>query len=182
MILATQAAPTALLGELTPPGDKSISHRALLIGALAVGETAIAGLLEGEDVLRTAAALRALEIGAECILMAKNAVEGVMDADPRDFPDAKKEILPGHRPTPSREKNRIAIGQRALREDRPCRLQVTIEQLQGGRTQRHDSLLASLSDHPNHSGTPIDRTQTQAHQLAHAQSRTVENLQHAPIA
>ena len=42
------------------PGDKSISHRALMVGAIAVGETKIAGLLEGEDVLRTAAALRAL--------------------------------------------------------------------------------------------------------------------------
>jgi 3-phosphoshikimate 1-carboxyvinyltransferase len=45
------------------PGDKSISHRALMFGALAVGETHITGLLEGEDVLRTAAAMRAL--GAE---------------------------------------------------------------------------------------------------------------------
>jgi 3-phosphoshikimate 1-carboxyvinyltransferase len=42
------------------PGDKSISHRALMFGALAVGETHISGLLEGEDVLRTAAAMRAL--------------------------------------------------------------------------------------------------------------------------
>ncbi len=45
------------------PGDKSISHRALMFGALAVGTTDITGLLEGEDVLRTAAAMRAL--GAE---------------------------------------------------------------------------------------------------------------------
>jgi 3-phosphoshikimate 1-carboxyvinyltransferase len=45
------------------PGDKSISHRALMFGALALGETEVHGLLEGEDVLRTAAALRAL--GAE---------------------------------------------------------------------------------------------------------------------
>jgi 3-phosphoshikimate 1-carboxyvinyltransferase len=42
------------------PGDKSISHRALMMGALAVGETEIHGLLEGEDVLRSAAAMRAL--------------------------------------------------------------------------------------------------------------------------
>jgi 3-phosphoshikimate 1-carboxyvinyltransferase len=42
------------------PGDKSISHRALMLGALAVGETRITGLLEGEDVLATAAALRAM--------------------------------------------------------------------------------------------------------------------------
>jgi 3-phosphoshikimate 1-carboxyvinyltransferase len=53
----------ALAGEARVPGDKSISHRALLIGALAVGETEIRGLLEGADVLRTAAAVRAL--GAE---------------------------------------------------------------------------------------------------------------------
>ena len=50
-------------GEIRVPGDKSISHRSLLLGALAVGETVIEGLLEGEDVLRTAAAMRAL--GAE---------------------------------------------------------------------------------------------------------------------
>ena len=54
---------TALSGNVTLPGDKSISHRALMFGALAVGETVIDGLLEGEDVLRTAAAMRAL--GAE---------------------------------------------------------------------------------------------------------------------
>ncbi len=53
----------ALGGGVRIPGDKSISHRALMFGALAVGETRIAGLLEGEDVLRTAAAMTAL--GAE---------------------------------------------------------------------------------------------------------------------
>jgi len=47
------------------PGDKSISHRALIMGALAVGRTRIEGLLEGEDVLRTAAAVRALGASAE---------------------------------------------------------------------------------------------------------------------
>ncbi len=53
----------ALNGRIGVPGDKSISHRALMFGALAVGQTRISGLLEGEDVLRTAAAMRAL--GAE---------------------------------------------------------------------------------------------------------------------
>ncbi len=42
------------------PGDKSISHRAIMLGALAVGETRVTGLLEGEDVLSTAAAMRAM--------------------------------------------------------------------------------------------------------------------------
>jgi len=52
-----------LTGQAKVPGDKSISHRALIFGALAVGETRITGLLEGEDVLDTAKALRAM--GAE---------------------------------------------------------------------------------------------------------------------
>jgi 3-phosphoshikimate 1-carboxyvinyltransferase len=47
-------------GHARVPGDKSISHRALILGALTVGETTIAGLLEGEDVLHTADAMRAL--------------------------------------------------------------------------------------------------------------------------
>ena len=45
------------------PGDKSISHRALILGLLATGETRIEGLLEGDDVLRTAEACRALGAG-----------------------------------------------------------------------------------------------------------------------
>jgi 3-phosphoshikimate 1-carboxyvinyltransferase len=55
----------ALSGSVRVPGDKSISHRSLMVGALAVGETVIEGLLEGEDVLRTAAAMRALGASAE---------------------------------------------------------------------------------------------------------------------
>ncbi|CAN5271551.1 3-phosphoshikimate 1-carboxyvinyltransferase [soil metagenome] len=50
----------ALSGRVRVPGDKSISHRALILGALAVGETRITGLLEGEDVLNTAKAMQAL--------------------------------------------------------------------------------------------------------------------------
>jgi 3-phosphoshikimate 1-carboxyvinyltransferase len=49
-----------LSGTVRVPGDKSISHRALMLSALAVGESRIDGLLEGEDVLATAAALRAM--------------------------------------------------------------------------------------------------------------------------
>jgi 3-phosphoshikimate 1-carboxyvinyltransferase len=49
-----------LAGKVRVPGDKSISHRALILGALAVGETRISGLLEGEDVLNTAKAMQAL--------------------------------------------------------------------------------------------------------------------------
>lgn len=56
-LLSRRARP--LTGALRVPGDKSISHRSLILGGLAVGETSIEGLLEGEDVLATAAAMRA---------------------------------------------------------------------------------------------------------------------------
>ena len=49
-----------LTGKVRVPGDKSISHRALILGALSVGRTRISGLLEGEDVLNTAKSMRAL--------------------------------------------------------------------------------------------------------------------------
>jgi len=54
-----------LRGVAEVPGDKSISHRALILGAMAVGETTVTGLLEGQDVLDTAAAMRAF--GAEVV-------------------------------------------------------------------------------------------------------------------
>ncbi len=63
MAALTARKSTGLKGRIRVPGDKSISHRALIMGALAVGETVVHGLLEGEDVLNTTAALRAL--GAE---------------------------------------------------------------------------------------------------------------------
>ncbi|MFN3425487.1 MAG: 3-phosphoshikimate 1-carboxyvinyltransferase [Novosphingobium meiothermophilum] len=50
----------SLKGRIRVPGDKSISHRSIMLGALAVGETRVTGLLEGEDVLSTAAAMRAM--------------------------------------------------------------------------------------------------------------------------
>ncbi len=66
--MTASAAPTPLesrasgplSGTIRVPGDKSISHRALILGALSVGETRISGLLEGEDVLNTAKSMRTL--------------------------------------------------------------------------------------------------------------------------
>jgi 3-phosphoshikimate 1-carboxyvinyltransferase len=49
-----------LSGKVRVPGDKSVSHRALILGALAVGRTRVSGLLEGEDVLNTAKSMRTL--------------------------------------------------------------------------------------------------------------------------
>ncbi|PCD03885.1 3-phosphoshikimate 1-carboxyvinyltransferase [Sphingomonas spermidinifaciens] len=54
------AAAGPLKGEVTVPGDKSISHRSLMFAGLAIGTSRIRGLLEGEDVLATAAAMRAM--------------------------------------------------------------------------------------------------------------------------
>jgi 3-phosphoshikimate 1-carboxyvinyltransferase len=66
-----------LSGRVRVPGDKSISHRALMLGALAVGRTEISGLLEGEDVLATAAALRAMGAGVEPVAGGRWQVDGV---------------------------------------------------------------------------------------------------------
>jgi 3-phosphoshikimate 1-carboxyvinyltransferase len=67
----------ALHGRVRIPGDKSISHRALILGALAVGITRISGLLEGEDVLNTANAMRALGAQVERSGQGAYRVDGV---------------------------------------------------------------------------------------------------------
>ena len=59
------AAPAPLVGTAPLPGDKSISHRALMLAALAVGESRIEGLCDGADVMATAAALRAMGAAIE---------------------------------------------------------------------------------------------------------------------
>src|SRR5260370_20396997 len=82
-----------LAGRVRVPGDKSISHRALILGALAVGRTRITGLLEGEDVLNTAKAMQALGARVERIGEGAWQVDGVgvagFSAPPRppDFGD-----------------------------------------------------------------------------------------------
>jgi 3-phosphoshikimate 1-carboxyvinyltransferase len=83
-----------LKGRLRAPGDKSISHRALILGLLAIGETLIEGLLEGDDVLRTAEACRALGAGvtreAEGVWRVRGAGLGGLTepADALDFGNA----------------------------------------------------------------------------------------------
>ncbi len=68
---------SSLRGSLKPPGDKSISHRAMILGLLAIGETRVEGLLEGDDVLRTAAAAEALGAGVERLGEGRWRVRGV---------------------------------------------------------------------------------------------------------
>ena len=80
-----------LAGKVRVPGDKSISHRALILGALSVGETRISGLLEGEDVLNTAKSMQALgaQVGADravCLAGQGVGVAGfAQPASPLDF-------------------------------------------------------------------------------------------------
>jgi 3-phosphoshikimate 1-carboxyvinyltransferase len=66
-----------LKGTIRVPGDKSISHRSIMLGALAVGETKVSGLLEGEDVLATAAAMRAMGASVERVDEGEWRVNGV---------------------------------------------------------------------------------------------------------
>ena len=66
-----------LRGTIRVPGDKSISHRALMLAALAVGNSHISGLLEGEDVLATAAAMRAMGASIERLGNGEWQVQGV---------------------------------------------------------------------------------------------------------
>jgi 3-phosphoshikimate 1-carboxyvinyltransferase len=67
----------ALKGRLRVPGDKSISHRALILGALAVGRTRISGLLEGEDVINTGKAMAALGARVERVGEGAWEIDGV---------------------------------------------------------------------------------------------------------
>ena len=84
--VAKRAGP--LQGAVRAPGDKSISHRALILGALAHGVTEIEGLLEGEDVKRTAAAMAAFGAGVARVGEGHWRVEGRgAFAEPADIID-----------------------------------------------------------------------------------------------
>ena len=65
-----------LQGRVRAPGDKSISHRALILGAMALGTTEIEGLLEGDDVLRTARAMEAFGAGVRRLGEGRWSVQG----------------------------------------------------------------------------------------------------------
>ena len=71
------AAQGPLKGRIRVPGDKSISHRSIMLGALAVGRTRVTGLLEGEDVLSTAAAMRAMGAAIERLESGEWVIDGV---------------------------------------------------------------------------------------------------------
>ena len=64
-------------GTAEVPGDKSISHRALMLGSIATGRTEVTGFLAGEDCLATAAAMRALGVSIEQRSAAELVIDGV---------------------------------------------------------------------------------------------------------
>ncbi|MGN7614390.1 3-phosphoshikimate 1-carboxyvinyltransferase, partial [Magnetococcales bacterium HHB-1] len=61
-VLQSKQSQSPLAGSIAPPGDKSISHRAIIFGALAEGVTEAVGLLEGEDVLCTVRAFQSMGV------------------------------------------------------------------------------------------------------------------------
>ena len=73
----TAKASGPLTGQIRVPGDKSISHRALILAAMTVGESTVSGLLEGEDVLHTAQAMRALGAKVESLGQGNWRIHGV---------------------------------------------------------------------------------------------------------
>ncbi|MET0169674.1 MAG: 3-phosphoshikimate 1-carboxyvinyltransferase [Aliihoeflea sp.] len=90
---ATAHAAKALKGSVRVPGDKSISHRSLMFGGLAAGETRVTGLLEGEDVLRTGEAMKAMgavitKTGDEWIVQGTGNGALLQAAEPLDFGNA----------------------------------------------------------------------------------------------
>ena len=66
-----------ITGEARVPGDKSISHRSIMLGALARGTTRVSGFLEGEDALATVAAFRAMGVVIDGPANGEVAIEGV---------------------------------------------------------------------------------------------------------
>ncbi len=64
-------------GELTVPGDKSVSHRALMFGSIAEGRTDVSGFLPGEDCLATLEAMRAMGVGIESVSDTEIRIDGV---------------------------------------------------------------------------------------------------------
>src|SRR5262245_20931142 len=88
MLSAMRSGP--LKGRAAVPGDKSISHRALMFGALSIGETRITGLLEAGDVIATARAVEALGAGVareggEWIVTGRGIGGLVSPSEPLDF-------------------------------------------------------------------------------------------------
>ncbi|MBL4854173.1 MAG: 3-phosphoshikimate 1-carboxyvinyltransferase [Robiginitomaculum sp.] len=79
-VMKSKTPPKSLKGRVQTPGDKSISHRALIFGALAEGVTHITGLLEGDDILHTADAVRAFGAKVKHVSLGHWQVEGVGSA------------------------------------------------------------------------------------------------------
>src|SRR3990167_5060332 len=81
----------SLKGKITVPGDKSISHRAIMLGSIAYGDTSIKGLLKGEDNMATLKAFRQMGIRIDehengIVAIQGKGLHGL--TEPQDFIDA----------------------------------------------------------------------------------------------
>ncbi len=148
-----------LSGEAAAPGDKSISHRALIFGAMAQGETVATGLLEGHDVLRTAAAMRALGARVERDLTDRGPVWRISGAPWRD---PRRPLYFGNSGTGCRLVMGAAAGRgvaaafdgdQSLRSRPMGRIIAPLEQMGAKITSRDSKLPLSLAPSPL---APID--------------------------
>jgi 3-phosphoshikimate 1-carboxyvinyltransferase len=132
-----------LAGELTVPGDKSISHRALMLGGVATGDTRISGFLAGEDCLATARALGALGVAIERPQATEVVVHGV---GPRGFTAPQASLDLGNAGTAMRlftgllapqRFNSTLIGDASLMR-RPMQRVVAPLEMMGARIRTHE--------------------------------------------
>jgi 3-phosphoshikimate 1-carboxyvinyltransferase len=118
-----------LRGEVAVPGDKSISHRAVVLGAIAEGETPVRGFLAAEDTLNTARALQAMGVEIEGLGESEMLVHGVglrglrKPAAPLDLGNSGTGM-------------RLLMGVLAGQEFRCTRRQTSRDHLRGSRRQR----------------------------------------------
>ena len=174
LIQAPSGANFGLQGTIQIPGDKSISHRALMLGALATGETQIQGLLLGEDPRSTAACFRAL--GAEISELNTDLVrvQGVglgQLKEPKDVLDAGNSgttlrlmlgILASHT-----DRFFTVTGDRSLRSRPMARVVTPLQQMGAQIWGRQDNTLAPLAIqgqhlNPTHYHSPIASAQVKS--------------------
>ena len=110
-----------LNGETRVPGDKSISHRSIMLGALADGTTEVTGFLEGQDALATVAAFRAMGVVIEGPAKGRVVIQGVglhglkAPAAPLDLGNSGTSIRAPHTSYPTTTRHHIQISMGPMR-------------------------------------------------------------------
>jgi hypothetical protein len=96
-------------------------------------------------------------------------------------PQAHEEVLPRHGAPPAGEEDRIG-GTTPLQQPRTRLLEVAVERLERRLAERHQPLPSPLAEHAEQTAPAIDGTEGQGHELAHAEPRPVEDLEHRAVA